>query len=84
MYICKMRCTAYNSATFFTFFFTNIGISPLILKSVWDQSNENTAATVTRVKIMKIVQEFQPFFPLELLDFIPQMFITAKMCENVW
>ena len=33
---------------------------------------------------MKIVQEFQPFFPLQLLDFIPQMFITAKMCENVW
>ena len=33
--------------------------------------NENIAASVTRVKIMKITREFQPFFGLQLLDFIP-------------
>ena len=31
---------------------------------------------------MKITREFQPFFGLQSLDFIPQMFITAKMSDN--
>ena len=39
-------------------------------------------ASITRVRIMKITWEFQPFFGLQSLDFIPKMFITAKMCEN--
>ena len=31
---------------------------------------------------MKITWEFQPFFGLQSLDFIPQMFITTKMSDN--
>ena len=31
---------------------------------------------------MKITREFQSFFGLESLDFIPQMFITVKMSDN--
>ena len=31
---------------------------------------------------MKITREFQPFFGLQQLDFVPQMFLTAKMSDN--
>ena len=36
----------------------------------------------TMVKIKKITWEFQFFFGLQSLDFIPEMFITAKMSDN--
>ena len=31
---------------------------------------------------MIITREFQPFFGLQSLDFVPQMFLTAKMSHN--
>ena len=39
--------------------------------------NENIAASITRVKTMKNIREFEPFFGLQSLGFI-----TVKMSDN--